>query len=218
MEIDPKVDVQQFDTSFFESDESTKSLLSEIISSVPGIDEAMSFSQLINSIEKMDFEVIVFDTAPTGHTLRFLNFPSILEKGLDKVLTFKEKFNSLLDKMGTLLGSKEDMDQALDRIFGKMEKMRETSKIVNQQMKDSTKTTFIAVCIPEFLSMYETERLIQELTKFQIDIHNIVINQILFPEDDCRMCRARSKMQKKYLDQILELYEDFHVCIMPLQD
>lgn len=166
----------------------------------------------------MDFEVIVFDTAPTGHTLRFLNFPSILEKGLDKVLTFKEKFNSLLDKMGTLLGSKEDMDQALDRIFGKMEKMRETSKIVNQQMKDSTKTTFIAVCIPEFLSMYETERLIQELTKFQIDIHNIVINQILFPEDDCRMCRARSKMQKKYLDQILELYEDFHVCIMPLQD
>lgn len=33
---------------------------------------------LISSIEKMDLEVIVFDTAPTGHTLRFLNFPSIL--------------------------------------------------------------------------------------------------------------------------------------------
>lgn len=129
----------------------------------------------------MDFEIIVFDTAPTGHTLRFLNFPSLLEKGLNKLLTFKEKFNGLLQNMGGILGSKEELDGALDRIFGRMEKMRETSKIVNEHMKDSTKTTFIAVCIPEFLSMYETERLIQELTKFGIDIHNIVINQILFP-------------------------------------
>ena len=56
------------------------------------------------------------------------------------------------------------------------------------------------------------------MAKFGIDIHNIVINQILFPEGDCKMCKARSKMQKKYLDQIVELYEDFHVCIMPLQE
>jgi arsenite-transporting ATPase len=66
--------------------------------------------------------------------------------------------------------------------------------------------------------MYETERLIQELANFNIDIRNIVINQLLYPEDECRMCNARSKMQKKYLDQIVELYEDFHITLMPLQD
>lgn len=72
----------------------------------------------------MDFEVIVFDTAPTGHTLRFLNFPSILEKGLNKLLTLKEKFNGLLQSMGNIFGSKEDLDKTMDSIFGRMERMR----------------------------------------------------------------------------------------------
>lgn len=61
-------------------------------------------------------------------------------------------------------------------------------------MKDPKKTTFVAVCIPEFLSLYETERLVQELATYNIDIHNIVINQVLFPEDNCKMCKARNKM------------------------
>jgi arsenite-transporting ATPase len=66
--------------------------------------------------------------------------------------------------------------------------------------------------------MYETERLIQELFKFQIDIRNIVINQVLFDCGNCKMCKSRVAMQKKYIDQIRELFEDFHITILPLQE
>jgi anion-transporting ArsA/GET3 family ATPase len=49
----------------------------------------------------MDYDVIVFDTAPTGHTLRLLNFPTLLEKGLAKLMQLKGTVGSMMGQVGS---------------------------------------------------------------------------------------------------------------------
>lgn len=62
---------------------------------------SVTFSELTSCrlVQTMDYSVIVFDTAPTGHTLRLLQFPSTLEKGLAKMMSLKNKFGGLLNQV-----------------------------------------------------------------------------------------------------------------------
>ena len=188
----------------------------DIISQIPGVDEAMSFAEVLKQVKSLSYEVIVFDTAPTGHTLRFLQFPTVMEKALSKLSQLSSQLGPMLN---TVLGARGGGGgQNLDDILAKMESLRETIAEVNSQFTNADMTTFVCVCIAEFLSLYETERMIQELSNYEIDTHAIVVNQLLFPGDgdSCERCRARWKMQTKYLDQIEELYDEFNVVKMPL--
>ncbi|XVE73951.1 hypothetical protein DITRI_Ditri11bG0159400 [Diplodiscus trichospermus] len=199
MEVDPTVENEDVG-----GPEGMDSLFSELANAIPGIDEAMSFAEMLKLVQTMDYSCIVFDTAPTGHTLRLLQFPATLEKGLAKMMSLKSKFGGLLSQMTRLFGVDDEFGE--DAILGRLEGMKEDL------------TTFVCVCIPEFLSLYETERLVQELTKFEIDTHNIIINQVIFDDEDVesKLLKARMRMQQKYLDQFYMLYDDFHITKLPL--
>lgn len=54
-------------------------------------------------VQTFDYSCIVFDTAPTGHTLRLLNFPSVLEKGLGKLMSLKQSMGGMMSQVRSLL-------------------------------------------------------------------------------------------------------------------
>lgn len=219
MEIDPQASLQDLTSSMDSGDPSAndplKGMMGEITSSIPGIDEALSFMEIIKQIknqsndDSIKFDTIIFDTAPTGHTLRFLQLPQTLSKLLAKFDEISGKFGGLLNN---LTGTNSN------DLMSKMTELKELTNLINEQFTNPDMTTFVVVCIAEFLSLYESERLIQELNTYEIDVSTIIVNQLLFAQenDPCKRCQTRSKMQNKYLDEMNELYEDFHLVKVPL--
>lgn len=94
----------------------------------------------------MNFSVVIFDTAPTGHTLRLLTFPLMMEKAIGKILELKNRVGPYLNQVSVLFGTSINVDN----ISQKLEEMLATIKTVNQQFKNPVSKHKIIVNMLDF--------------------------------------------------------------------
>lgn len=138
----------------------------------PCTTEMASFDRFIDFMEGDEYDVIVFDTAPTGHTIRLLELPVDWSKHIEE--SAKGSGQTCLGPVQSIQDSKDKYDRA------------------TALLKDPTRTIFIFVMRPEDLSLFETLRASKELETIGIKSGEIIINGIL-PEEVCDIAFFRKK-------------------------
>jgi len=164
----------------------------------PGADESFAFAKVLEFIQKAEYDLIFFDTAPTGHTLRLLSLPEVLGSFYGKIIKAQM---ALKDMWGKLKGFFQRKDLETDTL-SQLNAFQDVIAEVGDELKDPTKTSFVIVMIAEAMSVFETEDLISHLELYEVPYSNIVVN-MLFPENlDCSFCSSRREMQQKHLKEI----------------
>lgn len=168
----------------------------------PGLDEAIAISKVIQFLESQEYNMftrIVFDTAPTGHTLRLLSLPDFLDASIGKILKLRQKIASATSAIKSVFGQENPRQDAAD----KLEKLRERMIKVRELFRDTDSTEFVIVTIPTVMAVNESSRLSASLKKESVPVKRLIVNQLLPPSaSDCKFCAMKRKDQTRALDMI----------------
>ncbi|WP_144919835.1 ArsA family ATPase [Halorubrum salsamenti] len=200
---------------------------------MPGADEAAAMRQLLEYLDDPRFDRVVVDTAPTGHTLRLLQLPEIMDSMIGRVMKLRNRFSGMMDGIkGMFGGGGDDPDPSAD-----LDELRERVERLRSVLRDPAKTDFRVVTIPEEMSVTESERLVARLDEFGIPVNTLVVNRVMEgvgdvtdgsgtaidPEwivepnpDTCEFCARRWEVQQAALRRATDLFRGRDVKRVPL--
>ena len=191
--------------------------------SMPGSDEAAALRLLLEYMDDPRFERVIVDTAPTGHTLRLLELPEMLDSLVGKIVTLRERMGGML---GGVFGDEDD-EEGIDTLREFAARIEEFRAV----LRDPTKTDFRVVMVPEELSVRESERLLDRLDEFGVPVGTVVVNRVMQDpaevadvsgdfvtpnHTDCEFCKRRWEVQREALQRSQDLFRGHDVRRVPL--
>jgi arsenite-transporting ATPase len=198
--------------------------------SMPGADEAVAMRQLLEYLDDPRFDRVIVDTAPTGHTLRLLELPELMDSMVGKVMKMRQRMQGMFDGIrGMFGGGSDDPDPSAD-----LEALQDRIERLRGVLRDPNQTDFRVVMIPEEMSVVESERLVDQLAAFEIPVQTLVVNRVMEnladitdqeidPEwivtpnlEDCEFCQRRWQVQQNALQQSTDLFRNRDVKRVPL--
>ncbi len=164
----------------------------------PGANESALFDRLTRLIldESAEYEHIIFDTAPTGHTLRLITLPEMMGMWVDGLIGRRSSLQK--DSPQWV----RDVPEQSDPVLEKLKERKARFSQVREILVDANKTGFWFVANPEKLSLLETQRAVKDLLDHRIPVKGIIINKVLsgLPEGD--FFSKRAEAQKPYISKL----------------
>jgi arsenite-transporting ATPase len=160
----------------------------EIISlAPPGIDEIAALSAISNLLDESRYTTIVLDTAPTGHLVRFLELPQVALSWVRAFIKLLLKYKNVVQWSG---------------IAEELLAMSKNIKRVAALLADPQACEFVAVAIPEVMSLEETLRLTDSLKRLKVPMRRLLINNLVPIEaaTGCGFCSARRRGQERVIE------------------
>jgi len=224
VEIDPKKTMAEYKEKFASNMQGMETLAKfgledafDMAGMTPGIDEMASLDRMMQYMNSKEYDIIVFDTAPTGHTLRLLSLPDVLDSWLGKMIKIKARFSGAVDMFKKMLPFGEADDKPKVDI-DQLDVMKERLVKARELLTDPKKTHYNIVTIAEAMSIYESERSLQVLNQYNIPVKSVIVNQLIPDNSHCTFCTSRRDSQQKKLKTIHEKFKQFDIKELQLFD
>lgn len=175
---------------------------------IPGLDEVMSLKKMSDFMENAEYQRYIVDTAPTGHTLRLLMLPELLDDWIKFLAGLRWKYRVMARRFAG-----QEREESADRF---LLEMKRTVRRVRALLRDPEKTEFVVVTAAEKMVIRETEQLLASLQRMHIPSHHLIINN-LFPQDTSAFLEARREVQATYLCEIQKKLSRHHITRVTLQ-
>ncbi len=175
----------------------------DYIGTAPGIEEEYMLNYILGLVESKQFDLVVWDTAPAGHTLKLLHLPQIFLKHLEAATKFYMNIYSYFEKLKETVKLQKGKRTLLE-IISSWEAL--AIKIVDF-IRDQEMSEFIIVTIPEALGVRQTERIISDFDQYELMVNHMIINNVV-KEADCSFHQARKAMQTEYIKILEDRYGD----------
>jgi arsenite-transporting ATPase len=173
----------------------------DYIGTAPGIEEEYMLDFIMELVESGRYDIVVWDTAPAGHTLQLLDVPNLFITHLTAAMRVYMGFTDYMKKV------QEVTKRAPSKrsIFDIIKSWQDLSLRVVDFIKDPKNTEFVLVTIPEALGVKQSERIIQTFDKYGLSVNFLVVNNVI-KTIDSKFLESRKKMQGEYLDYLYGQY------------